>query len=68
MSMGQRYSVYNRKTDQPIYIYGTAQQCAAAMGVTVHSFYTARTRSQKGQNKKYEIFDDGDEVDGDDLD
>lgn len=35
----RRYSVYNGKDEMPIVIYGTAQECAKAMGITPGSFY-----------------------------
>ena len=34
------YSVYESGTDRPIYIYGTAVECAAALGITVETFRT----------------------------
>ena len=36
----QHYSVYENGTDQPICIHATAVQCAAALGVDPHTFYT----------------------------
>jgi hypothetical protein len=60
---GKRYSVYNRRTGQPIYIFGTAQQCAEAMGVTVSSFFSLKARSQRRPSNKYEFFDDTDDPD-----
>lgn len=55
---GKRYSVYNRKTGQPIYIYGTAPQCAAAMGVTLGSFFSLMSKSRRRPSVKYEFFTD----------
>ena len=55
-----RYSVYERGTDRPICIYGTSEQCAAALGIPVHTFYTYITRQRSGRKapKKIEIFFD----------
>ena len=39
-AMAKRYSVYDRRTDQPVIIYATARECAAAMGLTEMSFYS----------------------------
>jgi hypothetical protein len=55
---GKRYSVYNRRTGQPIYIYGTAPQCAAAMGVTLGSFFSLMSKSRRRPSVKYEFFTD----------
>lgn len=58
------YSAYNRKTDEPIIIHGTARDCASAMGVMTNSFFAYLTRQRKGKiNGKFEIFEDGREVD-----
>ena len=58
---GKRYSVYNRKTGQPIYIYGTAPQCAAAMGVTLGTFFSLMSKSKRRPSVKYEFYIDSDE-------
>lgn len=42
-----RYSVYERGTDRPIYIHGTAAECAAALGIAVHTFHTYVTKQRK---------------------
>lgn len=58
--MAKRYSVYDRRTDQPVIIYATARECAAAMGLTEVSFYSVYSR-QKNNGKvsmKWEIFED----------
>ena len=55
------YTVYNRKTDFPVMIGGTAKECAAAMGITIGSFYTIYTKTQKGNRnsgQRWEIFHD----------
>ena len=60
-----RYSVYERGTDRPIYIHGTSEECAIALGISRRSFYTQVARTKKGHPpKSYEIFiDDTDEED-----
>lgn len=52
---GKLYTVYNNKTDMPVIIDGTAEECAKAMGIKVSSFYPAVTRTKKGQQKKWYI-------------
>lgn len=34
---------------------GSASECADALGMSVHTFYSTVTRSKKGQNKRYII-------------
>lgn len=46
--MKKRYSVYNKKTDMPVYIYGTAEQCAKAMGVKTVSFRAIHSKIKRG--------------------
>ena len=51
-----RYSVYETGTDRPLMIWGSAERCAAALGVDVRTFYTYIMRTRKGRGpKKYEI-------------
>lgn len=46
----------------PVVIYGTSQECADAMKIDRHSFYSYIMLSRKGrQGKKYEIFEDEEE-------
>ena len=33
--MAKHYSVYNRRTDMPLIIHGTAAQCAEFLGITI---------------------------------
>lgn len=62
-----RYSVYERGTDTPICIYCTADECAAALGVTRDGFYKLLWRQRHGDPPKgVEIFEDND--DEEDLD
>jgi hypothetical protein len=60
------YSVYNRRTDQPVIIHGMARDCAKAMGVTPATFYHYITRNRTGFLPcKYEIVTDEPEEDED---
>lgn len=61
------YTVYDCRTDFPLVIGGTAKECAAAMGITLHSFRTIYTKLKNGNTqatRKWEIFRDapGDKV------
>ena len=60
------YSVYNRKTDEPVYIHGRAKECAKAMKVTAATFYHYVTRNKTGfMDCKYDIYvDEEDEENG----
>ena len=56
MAGSKRYSVYETGTDRPLMIWGTAQECAAALGIDCGTFYTYIMRARKGRApKKYEI-------------
>ena len=55
------YTVYDRRTDMPVIIGGTAMECAAAMRISLDSFRTIYTKLKNGSNKatqKWEIFKD----------
>lgn len=56
----KRYSIYHKGTDVPIMIYGTVQECAKAMGITVQSFYRhlCRIREGKRNMRKYDVYED----------
>lgn len=56
----KRYSVYRRKDDMPVILFGTSRQCAAALGVTNETFrcYIARQRGGERYPKKILIFED----------
>ena len=56
----KRYSVYDAKTEMPIVIYGTARECAEAMGITLNSFHRCvmRTREGKIHMRKWEVCED----------
>lgn len=49
------YTVYNNKTDRPVIVDGTARECAAAMGVSLATFYCIVCRVRKGELKKWYI-------------
>lgn len=55
-----RYSVYHKKTDEPLILYGTSKECAIAMGITVNSFYRyiCRLRGGKIKIRKWSIYED----------
>ncbi len=60
------YSVYKRKTDEPVIIHGTAKECAKVIGVAVNSFHIYVTRFNKGvKRRKYDIYVDDPEEDED---
>lgn len=68
--MTKRYSVYDRRTEQPLIINGTAAECAKRLGMGLESFWVLVSRAHTGrgwQSKKYEIFDD-EEDDIDEMD
>ena len=49
------YTVYNNKTDLPVIVDGEARECAAAMGVSLSTFYCAVCRARKGEIAKWHI-------------
>lgn len=61
------YSVYERKTDRPIVIHGTAKECMEATGLTWRTFYSYVSRTKNGITRgRYEIYaDEDDEEDSD---
>lgn len=50
-----RYSVYDNRTDFPIIIDGTADECAKALNRSRNSFYCMVDRVRKGKNKRYTV-------------
>ena len=55
------YTVYDRRTDFPLIIGGTARECAAAMKISLGSFHTIYTKFKNGNKRatrKWEIFRD----------
>lgn len=58
------YSVYVKKTDEPVIIHAQAPECAEAMGVTLNTFHNYITRNRTGMLYcKYEIVVDDPEED-----
>ena len=49
------YTIYNNKTDMPVIIDGTAEECAKSMKITLASFYSAVTHARTGKIKKWYI-------------
>ena len=60
------YSVYVKKTDEPVIIHAQAPECAEVMGVTLATFWNYITRNNTGfMYCKYEIVvDEEDDEDG----
>ena len=52
----KRYTVYDGKTTQFI-IEGTSRECAAKLGIEIQSFRRNKMRFNRGQYKKYEIYE-----------
>ena len=59
-----RWTVYNNKTDMPVMIDGTVEECAKAMGVTVSYFHKCCYLTKRGQCRKWCIIEQGDIDDG----
>ena len=49
------YSVYSRKTDM-LLAFGTARECAKALGLTLGSFWSMVSRVRTGKNRKYLVY------------
>ena len=49
------YTVYDNKTDFPVIVDGTSEECARAMGITLNTFY--KLISYKKTDKWYIIFE-----------
>lgn len=64
------YSVYDRKTDTPVFIHGTAAECRAAANLTRDSFYTyvTLTRNNYVKKRRYDIYVDDEEDEEDEED
>ena len=64
--MGRKkyYSVYDRRTDMPVIIHGTASECMKATGLARNTFYGCVGRTRKGIKRgHYEVFADDEEDD-----
>lgn len=49
------YSVYDNRTDYPLVIDASAEECAKALKRSVNSFYCLVSRVLKGRNKRYSV-------------
>lgn len=60
----KRYSVYYSETDKPLIIYATSHECAAAMGISLNSFYRNVMRIKSGKLKwhKWDIYEDEEDL------
>ena len=56
----KHYSVYDVNTELPLVIYGTANECAEAMGITLNSFWRhlMRIRGGKLKQRKWVVYED----------
>lgn len=60
----KHYSVYERRTDRPIMIHGTAAECIKATGLTPPTFYSYISKTKSGTTKRrYDVYVDDDEED-----
>lgn len=50
-----RYTVYDNKTDFPILVDCTAEECARVLKRSRNSFFCLVNRVRKGKNKRYTI-------------
>ena len=59
------WSVYRRSDDMPIFVHGTQEECAKAMGITKSSFKAMASKQRNGKRcggkSKYEIVRDLDD-------
>lgn len=63
---GNYYSVYRRKTEMPVIIHATTQECIKIMGVSLATFYCYASHTRHGTRKcKYEVYVDDSEEDKD---
>lgn len=56
----RRYSVYRVRDEMPIIIYGTAKECAAALGIRMDSFFrqVSRSKEKKTNHGRYVVYED----------
>ena len=54
------YSVYNRRTDEPVIIHARARECMRVAGLKSRTFYAyvTRTRQNCQIKRRYDIFVD----------
>ena len=64
MPGAKKYSVYHKKTEVPLVVYGSSKVCAKAMGISLNSFYRyiCRMRGGKINLRKWLVYED--EMDG----
>lgn len=60
MPYRKKYSVYHKKTDQPLIVYASSKECAKAMGIVLNSFYRYISRMREGKInlRKWSIYED----------
>lgn len=60
-----KYSVYHAKTELPLILYASSNECAKAMGVTLDSFYRyiCRMRGGKIKLRKWLVYQDEEDLD-----
>lgn len=64
--MASYYSAYDRKTDEPVVIHGTAKECMERLNVKRSTFfhYVTHTRQNVHPRRKYDVYvDDPEEED-----
>ena len=49
------YTIYDNRTDMPVIVDGTAEQCAKVMGIKLITFYSYITHTKKGKIKRWHI-------------
>lgn len=60
-----KYSVYHAKTELPVILYASSNECAKAMGITMNSFfrYICRMRGGKIKLRKWLVYQDEEDLD-----
>ena len=49
------YTIYDNRTDFPLIVAGTADECAQVLRRSRNSFYCMVDRVRKGKNKRYAV-------------
>lgn len=55
----RKYTVYDNRTDLPVAVCATAQECAKAMGITTNSFHVYLSPSAGPRGKRWTIVKEG---------
>ena len=55
MSKFSLYTVYDNRTDEPVAIEGTAEECAEKMGMKLNSFYANIWHGKQGDRSRWVI-------------